>query len=193
MTFDEFYSLGLESGDKVRVKIGSKRYVGYFGGYKMFDGIGDLDNHSLFPVFYAAGKDGQMVRRSLVPDRSTWWGLSDIASCEKITVPYRHVGYYNNQEDCESLAKKGFTAALEAWKKNEGAFYNVDNNDIYEDVENDDQTCILEDGKYAVRFFDIPDGYTGDPDNYPGYIDIFERVGDLGAALNLAMKNLTLR
>ena len=176
MTFEDFYSLGLKSGDKVRVTIGRKTYEGYFGGYKMFDSIGDLDNHSLFPVFYAAGKGGQMVRRSLVAGCGTWWGLSEIADCEKVTVPYRHIGYYNNPEDCESLAKKGYTAALEAWKKGEGAFHNVDNDEDFDDVEEDEDTCILEDGKYAVRFFDIPLEYAGDPDNYPGYIDIFERM-----------------
>lgn len=176
MTFNEFFALGLKSGDRVRVTISGKTYEGYFGGYKMFDGIGDLDNWSVFPAFYAAGKAGQMVKRSLVPGRTSWWGLSDIASCEKISASYRHIGYYNNPEDCYNLSLRGHGTALKAWKDGEGAFHNVDNNEVFDDVENDEDTRILEGGKYAVRFFDIPGEYTGDPDNYPGYIDIFERI-----------------
>lgn len=176
MTFNEFFALGLKSGDRVRVTIVGKIYEGYFGGYKMFDGIGDLDNWSVFPAFYAAGKGGQMVKRSLVPGRTSWWGLSDIASCEKISASYRHIGYYNNPEDCYNLSLRGYETALKAWKNGKGAFHNVDNDEAFDDIENDEDTRILEGGKYAVRFFDIPGEYTGDPDNYPGYIDIFERI-----------------
>lgn len=86
----EFINKDLKIGDKVVVTIGGyKNLSGYFGGYKTFDSSNNPLNYALYPVFYAAGKDGQMVKRSLIPGRLPWWGFSDIVSVEKVTMLQR--------------------------------------------------------------------------------------------------------
>ena len=172
-----FFNKQLHTGNRVRLTLtGGHAFEGYFGGYKCFEGTTADLHYNIFPVFYRPGKKGQYVRRSLFESRTPYVGFSEIEDVERIVTEYRHIGYYNNPEDCYNLSLRGHGTALKAWKNGEGAFHNVDNNEAFDDIENDEDTRILEGGKYAVRFFDIPGEYTGDPDNYPGYIDIFERI-----------------
>lgn len=92
MTAKEFLSRNLRSGDLV-VLNGKKTC--FFGGYKTFEGTQpDLD-YSIYPVFYAVGKKGQMVRRSAFPGRQPYMGLSDVKSIRKAHYPTFEVTIYN--------------------------------------------------------------------------------------------------
>lgn len=92
MTAKEFLSRNLRSGDLV-VLNGKKTC--FFGGFKTFEGTQpDLD-YSIFPVFYAIGKKGQMVRRSAFPGRLPYMGLSDVKFICKAHYPTFEVTMYN--------------------------------------------------------------------------------------------------
>ncbi len=173
-----FFNKKLDAGDKVRLTLETGKVLeGYFGGYKCFDGVTAYLEYHVYPVFYRPGKKGQYVKRSLFgTNRSTFVGFSEIKDVEKIKedVQYRHIGYYNNPEDCYNLAMRGHKVALQAWKRGEGEFVNVDNEEPFDDIENDDETRILENGIYAFRISDCIADSNGD--DYSGYIDIFERV-----------------
>jgi len=176
----KFINKKLRSGDKVRLRMkGAKKAItGYFGGYKMYDGIQpDLD-YGIYPIFYREGKDGRMVRRSIFGDNhSTAVCISDIQSVKKIRELYRHIGYFNNAEDNERLSVPlRYQQALKAYKKGKGTFVGADNDEVFDDIEEDDDTMILEDGKYAVRFYDVPAVWNDETRKSPGYIDIFERI-----------------
>lgn len=172
-----FFNKQLNDGDRVRLTLtGGHVFEGYFGGYKCFEGTTADLHYNVFPVFYRPGKKGQYVRRSLFESRTPYVGFSEIEDVERIVTEYRHIGYYNNPDDCYNLALRGHKAALHAWKNGYGDFHNVDNNEVFTDVVPDYETRILDDGRYAVRMY----GCCADsPDNgdYGGYIDIFERIG----------------
>ena len=184
----EFINKDLNEGDKVRLTLENGQVLeGYFGGYKCYDGNCGWLGYKVFPIFYRAGKKGQCIRRSILENRSPHIGFLSIKDVERIVVPYRHIGYYNNAEDCYNLGVRGAKKVLQAWKNHEGDFHNVDNSDVHTDVVPDDDTHILEDGKYAVRFnfnrlkvskTDIESG--GEDCGY--YIDIFERIEESAAA-----------
>lgn len=172
-----FFNKQLNAGDRVRLTLtGGHTFEGYFGGYKCYEGTTAYLDYNVFPVFYRPGKKGQYVRRSLFENRSPRVGFSEIEDVERIVTEYRHIGYYNNPDDCYNLALRGHKAALHAWKKGYGEFHNVDNNEVFTDVVPDDETRILDDGRYAVRMYDCC-ADSADNGDYGGYIDIFERIG----------------
>lgn len=190
MNATDFINKNLNCGDKVRLTLGynapGESYEGFFGGYKTFEGVNpDL---TVYPVFYRAGKNGQMVQRSILGDgHSTAFCMCDIWDVEKVAVQYRHIGYYNNYQDCRDLSLRGHAAAIKAWKRGHGAFVNVNNDEPFDDVAEDGDTRLLEGGRYAVRFHDcgnITDEAVskeaGNPDGTDchSYIDIFERIDD---------------
>ena len=180
----DFINKDLNDGDKVKLTLKDGRVLeGYFGGYKCYKGNCSWLGYNVFPVFYRVGKKGECVKRALLEDSSPAVSFLSIDDVERITVPYRHVGYYNNPDDCYNLGLRGQKAALQAWKNGEGAFINVDNNEPFEDVVPDDDTEIFENGRYAVRFSFRPKDLTapaeGQGDEDCGiYIDIFERIED---------------
>ena len=188
----EFINKDLKIGDKVVVTIGGyKNLSGYFGGYKTFDSSNNPLNYALYPVFYAAGKDGQMVKRSLIPGRLPWWGFSDIVSVEKVTTKWRHVAYINNWSDCYDANLRGAKAVLREYGKfkkdgvSNYAFHDPDNGEVFEDVQDGFQATVLEKGRYAVSF-QVSGDYPTDEKvltegNCPWYVDIFERIDEEAA------------
>lgn len=92
MTAKEFLSRNFRSGDLVVL---NEKTTCFFGGFKTFEGTQpDLD-YSIFPVFYAIGKKGQMVRRSAFPGRFPYMGLSDVKSITKAHYPTFEVTIFN--------------------------------------------------------------------------------------------------
>lgn len=180
----DFINKDLNDLDKVRLTLhGGTVLEGYFGGYKCFEGTHGFLEYGVFPVFYRAGKKGQYVKRSLFEGRSPYIAFRDIKDVERITVQYRHIGYYNNPDDCFYLGIRGPKVVLDAFKKGEGAFVGVDNDEPFNDVVPDRDTTLLEDGRYAVRYNYNRKCSTlqqmqesGEDCGY--YIDIFERIDD---------------
>ena len=180
----EFLNKDINDGDKVKLTLhGGKVLEGYFGGYKCFEGTHGYLEYGVFPVFYRPGKKGQYVKRSLFPDRTPYIAFRDIVDVERIMIPYRHIGYYNNNTDCYNLGIRGQETALQAWKDGEGAFVNVENDEVFEDVVPDRDTEFFEGGRYAVRFSFNPKNLDAPQDDQEDqdcgiYIDIFERIDD---------------
>lgn len=182
MEINHFISKGLSAGDKVRVTLtdGTVR-EGYFGGWFCLRGKTDWLEDKVFPVFHRPGKDGRHSMRALF-SMGTWVDWQRIADVERLIIPYRHVGYYNNAEDCYNLGIRGAEAVLKAYRNNEGAFVHVDNDEPFTDVVPDHDTRILENGGYAVRFNFSPSSarkkdMAADGEDCGYYIDIFERIG----------------
>ena len=184
MNAQTFINKNLHFGDKVRLTMyGIKEpIICFFGGYKTFGNIETNLDYGIFPVFYRVGKNGRLLRRSVFGyTHLTWAGLSEIEDVEREVVYYKHLGYYNNWDDCFNLGIRGPKAILKAWKDNDGDFYEVDNDELFDDVVSDDQTTILEDGKYAVRIsgcdpIDITEEDIAADGECYCYLDIFERV-----------------
>ena len=98
MTAKEFLSRNLRSGDLIVL---NEKTTCFFGGFKTFEGTQpDLD-YSVFPVFYAVGKKGQMVCRSAFPGRLPYMGLSDVKSITKAHYPTFEVTIYNRSNPNE--------------------------------------------------------------------------------------------
>lgn len=116
MTAKEFINKGLKAGDKV---ILNDKLTCFFGGYKTFEGVNrDLEFGTIFPVFYAVGKNGQMVRRSPFKYGGTYIGLSDVQSIRKAKNPTFEVTLYNRYTPTERRTETvtGVNTAEEAEK-----------------------------------------------------------------------------
>lgn len=102
MTAKEFLKTGIRHGDLVVL---NEKTTCFFGGYKTFEGTQpDLD-FSIFPVFYAIGKKGQMVRRSAFPGRLPYIGFSDVKSICKAHYPTFEVTMYNRYATDEKVTE----------------------------------------------------------------------------------------
>lgn len=181
----DFISKDLKAGDKVRLtmKNSATPLTGIFGGYKTFGLIETDLNFGLWPVFYREARNGGTHRRSIFGDgRLTWCAVREIEDVEKVTAKYRHLGYYNNWKDCHNLGIRGAEACLKAYRENYGAFYEVDNDEEFDDIDSaDDDTTYLEGGKYAVVISGCDPANITEEDiasdrDCVCYIDIFERV-----------------
>lgn len=181
-----FFNKNLRAGDKIRLTMKriDRTFVGFFGGYQMYEGIQPDLNYGIYPVFYRIGKNGRMLRRSIFGDGYfTSVCIYDIEDVEKASEPYRHVGYFNNFRDCHNLGIRGHEACLKAWKAGEGSFIVPGNNGVFDDIIADKETRILENGKYAVRIrgmdpADITEDDIAADGDCPCYIDIFERIDE---------------
>lgn len=78
MKASEFINLNLKYGQRVRVTFICGTFEGFFGGYKTFDGNNMSLKFALNPIFYAIGRKGQMIKRSMVPNHTPYWGFSQI-------------------------------------------------------------------------------------------------------------------
>lgn len=183
----EFINLNLKYGQRVQVTLGERTYKGYFGGYKCFEGSHSCLEYALYPIFYAIGKKGQMVTRSMVPERTPYWGLSTIKEVKAIKAQYKHVAYINNYSDCYDASLRGPETVLNDWKKkaegkNQYAFYDPDNNELFEDLENEKNVTFLEGGRYVVKisvFGKYPqDEETITRGDCPWFVDVYELVNE---------------
>jgi len=118
MTAKEFLSRNLRRGDLI-VLNGEKTC--FFGGFKTFEGTQPDLNYSVFPVFYAIGKKGQMIRRSAFPGRLPYIGLSDVKSIRKAHYPTFEVTIYNRFNPNEKRKE-----TIQADSPNEAEQYFID-------------------------------------------------------------------
>lgn len=173
MNAKEFINLDLQPGDRVRVTLGEAKHEGFFGGYKAFEGTHSYLEYGLYPVFYAIGKNDQMVQRSMVPGRTPYWGFSSITSIEKITIKYRWVAYIDSKVHSIDAATSKPKTILEEYKKYRNgqqsrySFCDVENMSLFDKCKFNSEYTMLENGKYAVYVF---------YDNNNAFVRIFERT-----------------
>lgn len=175
MTAKEFLALDLQYEDRVRVTLGEAEHEGFFGGYKAFEGSHSCLEYALYPIFYAIGKNGHMVQRSMVPGRTPYWGFNTISKIEKVTIRYRWKGYIDNVRDSVDAALRGPKVILNEWKKyretgkSAYSFCDVDNESTFDNIRSEDDFTVLDDGKYAVYVFHNKD---------TAFVRVFERIDD---------------
>ncbi len=174
MTAKEFLALDLKYGDRVRVTLGTAEHEGFFGGYKAFEGSHSCLEYALYPIFYAIGKNEQIVQRSMVPGRTPYWGFCTISKIEKVSILYRWKGYIDNVADCVDGALRGPKVILNEWKKyretgkSAYSFCDLDNENMFNKTEFTDRFTTLDDGKYAVYIYQQNEKFA--------FVRIFERV-----------------
>lgn len=71
MTTQQFLNKKLKAGDKIVLCTKDCKTTCFFGGYKTFNGVNEDLDFALLPVFYAVGKNGEMVRRRPSGDFTT--------------------------------------------------------------------------------------------------------------------------
>lgn len=183
MNAKEFINKDISYGQKVKLTIRKGReFICFFAGWKTFGNI-EPNLDYLMPVFYVPTQSGKMGRRSIFgPGRCTWVGLSDIEDIEKVTVQYRHIGYYNNVKDCLKLFSASPEEIVKHWKDNCGEFNTVEDGNVI-DTEHFPNLVPTNDGLYAVS--KDCSGLCGDDLDLaekdcdcPYFIDIYGRAGE---------------
>lgn len=83
MTIQQFLNKRLKAGDKVVLSLKDCKTTCFFGGYKTFNGVNDDLDFALLPVFYAVGKNGQMIKRRPSGDFTTTHFFHEILAVRK--------------------------------------------------------------------------------------------------------------
>jgi len=83
MTTQQFLNKKLKVGDKVVLGLKSCKTTCFFGGYKTFNGVNEDLDLAILPVFYAIGKNGQMIKRRPSGDFTTTHFFHEIMSVRK--------------------------------------------------------------------------------------------------------------
>ena len=99
MTAREFLNKNINPGDKV---ILNDNITCYFGGYRAYSGPVTKLEHCTYPVFYAVGKNGQMIKRSPFTNNGPALGYFEIKSIRKAKYPKFRVTLFNMASPSET-------------------------------------------------------------------------------------------
>lgn len=154
MKAKEFINKDIKTGTKVTVTMCTgTTFNAFFGGYKTFNMVNTNLDWGLYPVFYKISKNGKMLRQSVFGrNRATYVGLHEIAGIEKMTgKPYRVVARLEDNNYAK-LRSRGVAVTLNTYLFKTIPFVDAAKDEPVQFIQEDDDTVIVKEGEYAVRF-----------------------------------------
>lgn len=167
MEATEFIRKEFKVGDPVTVTLvfGNRKVNCFFGGYQTFrKEVNPRIDYAVYPVFYAAGKKGQMVKRAAPEIGTTTPGWSSIKSVKLTQTKWLWLGKYTG-DDAKTLYMRDPDTVVKCMKENFGSF--EDQKDLQVTLNNmqrDNSSRTTSDMKYIV-------GYVSDK-----FIAIYEKI-----------------